>query len=123
MVLRAAIFALGLAPTVALAANAMRPDEIKATFFNGQPFTAATPNGIKFKMTFTPDGKATREALSAGGGPAKSGTWHLSPAGFCTSWAGAKPSCFTLVPLSDNRWSVQRIATTISVSVAIWSKQ
>jgi hypothetical protein len=28
-----------------------------------------------------------------------------------------------LVPMSDNRWSVQRIATTISVSVAIWTKQ
>jgi hypothetical protein len=27
-----------------------------------------------------------------------------------------------LVPLSDNRWSVQRVATTISVSVAVWSK-
>ena len=143
MLLRTAVLALGLAPTVAVAADAMKPNDIKATFFNGQPFTAATPSGTKFKMTFTPDGKALREPMvstgmssagtasagtgaagtGAAGGLAKSGTWKLSPAGFCTSWAGAKPSCFTLVPMSDNRWSVQRIATTITVSVAIWSKQ
>jgi hypothetical protein len=148
MLLRTAVLALGLAPTVALGADALKPADIKAAFFNGQPFTAATPSGTKFKMTFTPDGKALREPMSAAsasaagtgaagtgaagtnaagagaaGSPAKSGTWKLSPGGFCTSWAGAKPSCFTLVPMSDNRWSVQRIATTISVSVAIWSKQ
>ena len=126
MLLRTAVLALALAlaPSVALAAaDAMKPADIKAAFFNGQPFTAATPGGIKFKMTFTPDGKALREPTSAAGGPPKSGTWRLTPGGFCTSWAGAKPSCFTLVPMSDNRWSVQRVATTISVSVAIWSKQ
>jgi hypothetical protein len=183
MLLRTAVLALGLAPTVAVAADPMKPADIKATFFNGEPFTAASPTGAKFKMTFTPDGKASREPLnaaaasaasanaagtkpagakpasakpasakvagasatsasaagtsaagtsaagtsaagtSAADGAATSGTWKLSPAGFCTSWAGAKPSCFTLVPMSDNRWSVQRIATTISVSVAIWSKQ
>ena len=188
MRLRIAILALGLASTAALAADAMKPADIKATFFNGQPFTAASPTGAKFKMTFTPDGKALREPLnaaaesaastsaagtkaagaktagaktagaktagakaagakaagasaadtsaantsaantsaantSAAGSAATSGTWKLSPTGFCTAWAGAKPSCFTLVPMSDNRWSVQRLATTISVSVAIWTKQ
>lgn len=169
--------ALFLAPAVAVAADPMTPNDIKATFFNGQPFTASSPTGAKFKMTFTPDGKALREPLNAaatnaaaasaasasaasakaagkkaagakaagkkaagasaagasaaGAGTADasaadsagtSGTWKLSPTGFCTAWAGAKPSCFTLVPMSDNRWSVQRIATTISVGVAVWSK-
>lgn len=179
MHLRTAVLALGLvlllalAPTVALAADTMKPADIKATFFNGQPFIAASPTGAKFKMTFTPDGKALREPLnaaaasatsasaantkaagakpagakpagaktagasaagastadasaadtSAAAGAATPGTWKLSPTGFCTAWAGAKPSCFTLVPMSDNRWSVQRVATTISVSVAIWNKQ
>jgi hypothetical protein len=45
MLLRIAILYLSLAPTVALAADAMRPNDIKTTFFNGQPFTAATPGG------------------------------------------------------------------------------
>ena len=123
MLLRAFVLSLGLTPSVALAADGMRPNDIKAAFFNGQPFTAATPTGTKFKMTFSPDGKALREPLGDAGGPSKSGRWKLSPTGFCTSWAGAKPSCFTLVPMSDNRWSVQRIATTISVTVAVWTKQ
>jgi hypothetical protein len=170
MLLRTAVLAvaLALAPTVALATDTMKPSDIKGTFFNGQPFIAASPTGAKFKMTFTPDGKALREPLNAAAASAASasaasakaasakatgkkaagakaaaagaaetsvagesaaasagtpGTWRLSPAGFCTSWAGAKPSCFTLVPMSDNRWSVQRVATTISVSVAVWSKQ
>jgi DNA-binding protein HU-beta len=180
MLLRTAILALALAlaPTVAFATDLMTPNDIKATFFNGQPFTASSPTGAKFKMTFTPDGKALREPLNAAAASAVSakpaaakpaaakatgkkaagakasgagaadtsaagasaagasaagesaaanagtpGTWRLSPAGFCTSWAGAKPSCFTLAPMSDNRWSVQRVATTISVSVAVWSKQ
>ena len=36
-------------------------DDIQSTFFNGQPFTAATPSNVKFKMTFTADGKMKRE--------------------------------------------------------------
>jgi hypothetical protein len=91
--LRFAVLLLSLAPAIAVAADAMRPNDIKATFFNGQPFTGTTPSGTQFKMTFTPDGKALREPLGSSGGPTKSGTWRLSPAGFCTSWAGAKPSC------------------------------
>jgi hypothetical protein len=43
--------------SAALAAEPMAPNDIKATFFTGQPFTAASPSGAKFKMTFTPDGK------------------------------------------------------------------
>jgi hypothetical protein len=42
----------------------MAPSDIQATFFNGESFTASTPGGTKFKMTFTPDGKMTREPLT-----------------------------------------------------------
>ena len=122
MLLRAVVLLSTLGTSIAFAADAMKPADIKATFFTGQPFTAATPTGIKFKMTFTPDGKALREPVGAAVSPPKTGTWKLSPNGFCTSWAGAKASCFTLVPMADGRWSVQRIATTITVSVAVWSK-
>ena len=51
----------------ALAAEPMAPNEIKATFFTGQPFTAASPSGAKFKMIFTPDGKMIREPLELSG--------------------------------------------------------
>src|SRR5262249_35569133 len=54
-------------------AAVLAPNEIQATFFTGQPFTASATN-IKYKMVFTADGKMTREP--AGGGGSKSeGTW------------------------------------------------
>ena len=106
---------------VALAAEPMAPNEIKATFFAGQPFTAVSLSGTKFKMTFTPDGKMTREPLEQSGN-GSAGTWKLNAKGFCTTWNRAKPNCFTVVPSGENKWSVQKIATTIATTVAVWSK-
>jgi hypothetical protein len=114
-----AVILFGL--SAALAAEPMAPNEIKTTFFTGQPFTAASPSGTKFKMTFTPDGKMTRESLEQSG-KGSAGTWKLSAKGFCTAWNHAKPNCFTIVPSGDNKWSVQKIATTITTTVAVWSK-
>ncbi len=105
----------------ALAAEPMAPGEIKATFFTGQPFTAVALSGTKFRMTFTPDGKMTREPLEQSGNKSV-GTWKLNAKGFCTTWNRAKLNCFTVVPSGENKWSVQKIATTIATTVAIWSK-
>jgi hypothetical protein len=110
-----------LSAGTATAASPMAPKDIQATFFNGQPFTATALTGTKFKMTFTPDRKMTRESL-AQSGKKNAGTWSLNAKGFCTSWEHAKSNCFTVVPTGENKWSVQKIATTISVSVAVWSK-
>jgi hypothetical protein len=110
-----------LTASAAFAAEPMAPSEIQATFFNGQPFTASTPGGAKFRMTFTPDGKMTREPL-AESGRENSGTWKLNAKGFCTTWQHAKPNCFTVIPKGENSWSVQTIATTIATTVAVWSK-
>jgi hypothetical protein len=107
--------------SAALAAEPMAPNDIKATFFTGQPFSAASPSGAKFKMTFTPDGKTTREPLEQSG-KASAGTWKLSAKGFCTAWGHAKTNCFTIIPSGENKWSVQKVATTIATTVAIWSK-
>ncbi len=99
----------------------MAPSDIKSTFFNGQPFTATTPGGTKFKMTFTPDGKMIREPLKQSDSKTN-GTWKLNAKGFCTTWQHAKPNCFTIIPSGENKWSVQKIATTIATTVAVWSK-
>jgi hypothetical protein len=107
--------------TAALAADPMPPAEIRSTFFTGQPFTAVSPSGTKFKMTFTPDGKMTREPVEKSGNK-DAGTWKLNAKGFCTSWGRAAANCFTVVPSGENKWSVQRIATTIATTVAVWSK-
>ena len=101
----------------ALAANKLAPKDIQATFFTGQPFTAATPANVKFKMLFTPEGKAARDPMGKTGSKAE-GTWKLSTDGFCTAWSGGKPNCYTLVPSGQNKWSVMNGMNL----AAIWSK-
>ena len=94
----------------------LSPSDIQATFFNGQPFTAATPSNVKFKMTFTADGKMRRQPV--GTGRKGEGTWKLSQDGFCTTWKGAKENCFTIVSAGNNKWSVLKGSTIL----ATWSK-
>ena len=110
------------ATSAGLAAEPMAANEIKATFFTGQPFTAVSPSGAKFKMTFTPDRKMTREPLEGSSGNGSAGTWKLNAKGFCTAWKHAKLNCFTVIPAGENKWSVQKTATTITTTVAVWSK-
>jgi hypothetical protein len=108
---------LCLTSVVAAPIGKLAPNEIQATFFNAQPFTAATTSNVKFKMTFSADGKMKREP--AGGGGAKgTGTWQLSKDGFCTTWSGAKANCFTVVGAGDNKWSIMKGSTIM----ATWSK-
>ena len=103
------------------AAEPMAPADIRTTFFTGQPFTATSPSGTKFTMIFTPDGKMTREPVERSGSKS-AGTWKLNAKGFCTAWGHAAANCFTVVPSGENKWSVQRTATTIATTVAVWSK-
>ncbi|MBM3530496.1 MAG: hypothetical protein FJX62_20630 [Alphaproteobacteria bacterium] len=93
------------------------PDEIQKAFFTGQPFTAATPSGIAFKMVFLPSGRVTREPTGRTGVRGE-GTWKLDKSGFCTTWKNSKPNCFVLVSTGDNKWSVMKGPGV----VAVWSK-
>jgi hypothetical protein len=106
-----------LALDVSFAATKLTPKEIQTEFFDGKTFTAATTSGTKFKMTFTTDGKITREPQDRAGAKGE-GTWKLSKDGFCTSWKGSAAICYTLVNVDKNKWSVVKGATT----VAVWSK-
>jgi hypothetical protein len=122
--MRMDISRLGIVLSVVLAtpafaappANKLAPADIQTTFFTGAPFTAATNSNVKFKMTFTADGKMKRESIGAGG--KGEGTWKLSNDGFCTTWKGAKSNCFTVVSAGDNKWSVMRGSTIM----ATWTK-
>ena len=104
--------------TAAIAAPPARltPAEIQSTFFNGEPFTASTPSSVRFKMTFTADGKMKRVPI--GTGSRGEGTWKLSKDGFCSAWKGSKDNCFTVVSAGDNKWSVLKG----SAVMATWSK-
>ena len=99
----------------------MSAADIRTTFFTGQPFTASSPSGTKFKMIFTPDGKMTREPIEHSG-TKSAGTWKLNAKGFCTAWGHVAQTCFTVVPSGENKWIVQKTATTIATTVAVWSK-
>jgi hypothetical protein len=116
VVIASALGIMFAASAFAASAGKLSPSEIQTTFFNGQPFTAATPSNIKFKMTFMADGKMKREPV--GNGYKGEGTWKLSKDGFCTSWKGAKATCFTVVGAGDNKWSVLKGSTVM----ATWSK-
>jgi hypothetical protein len=100
------------------AADHLKPDEIKATFFTGQPFTASTtPGSVKYTMVFATDGNVTRTPVGKSGAKGE-GTWKLSHDGYCTTWKGSKAGCFTITSSGDNKWSVMQ-GTTIKAS---WSK-
>jgi hypothetical protein len=104
--------------TIAPAASAnLAPKEIQATFFTGQPFTSATPANVKYKMTFTADGKVAREPLGKSGAKGE-GSWTLNKDGFCTTWKGSPPNCFRLVSDGANKWSVLKGNTIVGT----WSK-
>ena len=111
-----AVAATVLIAGAAFAAQSSR-QEIKSEFFDGKPFTAATTSGTKFKMTFTTDGKVVREPQDKAGQKGE-GSWKLSKDGFCTTWQGNTATCYTLVNVEKNKWSVVKGATT----VAVWSK-
>jgi hypothetical protein len=107
----------GAAPPASVTPPAkLSPTDIQATFFNGQPFTASTPSNLKFKMTFTADGKMKRHPI--GTGSRGEGTWKLSKDGFCTAWKGAQDHCFTVVNAGDKKWSVLKGSSVM----ATWSK-
>jgi len=95
----------------------LTPSDIQAAFFTGQPFTASTPSGTKFKMIFMPDGTMTREPRGKSGSKS-SGTWKLDTSGFCTAWKQAEANCYTIIPSGKNKWSVQKGSST----VAVWAK-
>jgi hypothetical protein len=117
MIVGLAACALPCGTAVAAPVARLMPAEIQAMFFNGKPFTAASPSGVKFKMTFTADGKAKR--VPAGKGGARSeGEWKLDDKGYCTTWKGSAGSCFTVIPNGTNKWSVMKG----SVVMATWSK-
>jgi len=116
VILVASCFAAPAAPAGSAAPAKLTPAEIQSTFFNGEPFIASTPSNVRFKMTFTADGKMKRVPI--GTGSRGEGTWKLSKDGFCSAWKGAKDNCFTVVSAGGNKWSVLRGSTIM----ATWSK-
>ena len=108
--------ALLVASLVPARADPLTPTQIKNTFFTGEAFTASTPQNIKYKMVFTPEGKVEREPLGKAGVKGD-GTWKVNKDGFCTQWKDSKPNCFRLISI-DNKWQVMQGTRAI----ATWTK-
>ncbi len=113
-VIAVAITVTSIVPAVS--AN-LAPKEIQTLFFTGQPFTSATPANVKYKMTFSADGRVVREPMGKSGAKGE-GSWTLNKYGFCTTWAGSPPNCFRLVADGANRWSVLKGNSIVGT----WSK-
>jgi hypothetical protein len=109
-----AAFVAVLGTATPVVAATLTPNEIQATFFTGQPFTAAATN-VKYKMVFSADGKMTREPAGTAGSKSE-GTWKLSKDGFCTTWKGSKSNCYPLLTAGDNKSSVMQGATEVATS-------
>jgi hypothetical protein len=113
----AGITAAVLVAAAAFAAGKLTPSEIQSTFFTGQAFTAATPQGIRYKMVFTPDGKMTREPVGKAGAKSE-GTWKLSKDGYCTTCLDASLSQFGRTPSSARIFSGGRATGNRSTPIS-----
>jgi hypothetical protein len=100
----AVVFLAGTILPVMAAASLLSPDEIKATFGAGKPFTAMSSSGKAFSFTFKPDGSAleTQKGKNTG----TKGTWRVSDKGYCTKWSSNNEHCYT-VEKNGNRYDVR----------------
>lgn len=112
-----ALLLVSQSSVAAPASDTLAPKDIASTFFTGATFTASATGGLKYKMTFTTDGKMSREPTGSGGSKSE-GSWKLSKDGFCSTWSGSKANCFRVAPAGENQWSVLKGTT----KVATWSK-
>lgn len=83
-------------------------DAIKATWFDGKPFTAIAPEGDSFTMTFLPDGKSQRRpTVKKKGLTSANGFWRVIAEGYCSRWSGQnREKCFNIRPDPDNEGAV-----------------
>ncbi len=116
-----AVLSILLTGSAAFATEPMAPSDIKATFFNGQSFTASTPGGTKFKMTFTSDGKMTREPFARSGSK-DTGTWELMRRAFARPGNTRSPVASLSFRRARTNGQFKKSATTIAITVAVWSK-
>src|SRR3954469_18648658 len=94
-----------LVSSAGFAATKLAPKEIQTEFFDGKPFAAATTSGTKFKLTFSPDGKVTREpqdkAGQKGRGPGSSPKRASAPNGRAAARTATRSSMSTR---TNGRW-------------------
>ena len=104
------------AVSVEAASNVLSPDDIKATFGTGKPFSAVSTSGVAYSFTFKSDGSALQ--VVKGKKKGTTGSWRVSDKGYCTTWGSGREHCYT-VEKNGNKYSV-RDATAQLVST--WTR-
>lgn len=95
-------------------------DQIKATWFDGQPFVATGPDGVAYRMVFTGDGKAARVAVAAKKAKPVVGWWRVIAEGYCSRWTGTnREKCFNVRKSADGSETVVRFGQQIA---ATWKR-
>src|SRR5437899_102597 len=93
---------LGMASAVQ-AADILTPDQIKATFITGVPFTAEAMGGKTKTITLNPDGSA--KIVAKGKKTGQTGKWRLSTDGYCSTWDKGTENCY-LIKKSGTKYDV-----------------
>jgi len=88
----------------AVAAAALTPAEIQATFATGKPFSSSTPSGTTYTMVLKADGTASRT---------------LSKDGYCSIWGKSAENCYRVERDSARYKVIDRSRST----VAYWMTQ
>ena len=102
--------------SVMAAGSVLSPDEIKATFATGAPFTAVSTSGGKpYWFTFKADGSALQ--IPKGQSKGTAGTWRLSDKGYCTRWGANKEHCYTV----DKSGSQYEVRNSAGSPVSSWT--
>ena len=98
----------------------MTGDQIKAIWFDGQPFTATGPDGTAYRMVFTGDGKAVRTPTTGKKPKAVGGFWRVIAEGYCSRWAGSnREKCFNVRKSEDGNDTIVRFGQQIA---ATWKR-
>jgi hypothetical protein len=108
-------FILGIASST-YAADFLTPDEIKAIFATGAPFTAESAGGTKRLLTLNPDG--TAKIVSKGKKASQTGTWRVSSDGYCSTWGKGTENCYLIKKVGKTF----EVLTAKKVPIARWSK-
>jgi hypothetical protein len=99
-------------PLEAVAAAALSPVEIQATFGTGKPFSSSTPSGTTYTIILNTDGTASRT-------PRRSktpitGTWHVSKDGYCSTWGKSLESCYQVEKDTGRYKVLDRSGSTVA---------
>lgn len=78
----------------------LKKEEIEALFMIGQPFEARGLGAkINFTVTLFPNGTAKR--IDRNDNKEQAGKWRWLGDGYCSTWAGSREGCFTVVKDGD----------------------